>query len=203
MNAKELAAKINGTEYPFFPSNTGVDKEAAAHGLVIVYGASDDLMEFAGAIDDEIGCYDGGTAYLTSAGLLTNDCENENCPHFAKLKEQAATIEAVWSEEGYSWIYKTTIPHETFEIVEDGEKYCRGIVFSLADVKGSAGMTVEQFKATRWGPRMHAIYKGENYPIIACNFDECLVGLTGVTLGSDDIDWVRCENITLAEGGAA
>ena len=34
-------------------------------GLVIVYGASDDLMEFEGAIEDEIGCYDGDTIHIT------------------------------------------------------------------------------------------------------------------------------------------
>lgn len=33
------------------------------------------------------------------------------------------------------WIYETDIPHETFMIYEGGEPYCRGIVFSVEDVK--------------------------------------------------------------------
>lgn len=136
MNKEELAAKLNGREY----RNELTTEEAAAAkaaGLVVVYGYSDDNMEFEGAIRDEIGCYEGGTAYLTSAGLLQNDCDDDRCPHFKRLKEKAATIEAVWSESSDSpaWTYKTDIPHATFEIIEDGSPFCRGIVFALADVK--------------------------------------------------------------------
>lgn len=135
MNAKELAAKLDGMQYPLrIPRELA--KAAKEHGLVIVYGASDDLMEFAGAIDEEIGANDGTTAYITPAGLLQNDCGNSDCPHFEKLQEAAATIEALWCKEGeYSFTYRTGIPHETFEVLEDGEPpYCRGIVFALADV---------------------------------------------------------------------
>lgn len=135
MNAKELAVQLNGAEYPLTIS-AETQKAAKAAGLVIVYGASDDLMEFNGAIYDEIGAYDGTIAYLTAIGLLENDCDNDECPHFEKLKARAVTIEALWNHgEDYSWKYKTEIPHESFEIVEDGGPYCRGIVFALADVE--------------------------------------------------------------------
>ena len=43
-------------------------------------------------------------------------------------------MKAVWGEEGYSWTYETAIPHATFEILEDEEKYCRGIVFDIKDL---------------------------------------------------------------------
>lgn len=135
MNAKELAALLNGREMGIEISKVEA-AQAMADGLVVVFGASDDNMELRGAICDEVGCYEGGTAYLTPKGLLTNDCEDDQCPHFAKLKEKAATVNAGWCEEdGYSWTYATAIPHETFDIFEDGEKFCRGIVFALADVK--------------------------------------------------------------------
>ena len=135
MNAKELAVKLDGMQYPVrIPKELAAEAKSA--GLVIVYGASDDLMEFDGAIHDEMGAYEGATAYLDSAGLLENDCDNDECPHFEKMKERAAKIEALWASEGdYSWTFKTEIAHETFEIVEDGEPYCRGIVFALADVE--------------------------------------------------------------------
>ena len=134
MNAKDLAAKLDGTEYPM-----RVDKEtsdaARAAGLVIVYGASDDLMEFEGAIREELDCYGGGTAYLNETGLLVNECDCDECPHFRKIKEGAMQIKALWCKVGeYSWAYETDLPHETFEVVEDGEKYCQGLVFALADV---------------------------------------------------------------------
>lgn len=133
MNTHELAAKISGRQYRD-ETTMANEHEAKLNGLVIVFGASDDLMEFRGAINDEIDAWEGATAYFTSAGLLTNECDNESCPHFKRLKERAATIHARWDTDGYSWIYETAIPHATFEILEDDEKYCLGIVFSLSDV---------------------------------------------------------------------
>jgi hypothetical protein len=137
MTAQELAALLNGREYIHEVTDDECNAAFDA-GLVIVFGASDDLAEFRGKIDDEVGCYDGGTIYLTSAGLLTNPCSDSRCPYFEKAKESAATIEAVFDEEGYTWIYKTDIPHATFDIMEEGEKYCRGMVFRLSDVKEKA-----------------------------------------------------------------
>lgn len=133
MTPQEAAAKINGREYRLeVPPE--LRKELKEAGLVAVYGASDDLMEFEGAINDEVGAYEGGVAYLTKAGLLQNECEDEKCPHFERLKKTAATIEAKWDTGGFSWRYFTDIPHATFVIKEDGENYCEGIVFALADV---------------------------------------------------------------------
>lgn len=135
MNVKELAAALNGSVYPLRIAKS-IRDEARADGLVIVYGASDDLMEFDGAIRDELGAYNGTTAYLTSSGLLTNECDHDECPHYEKEKARAATIEALWCKEGeYLWTFDTTILHETFEVTDEGEPYCRGIVFALADVK--------------------------------------------------------------------
>jgi len=103
-----------------------------ANRLVAVFGGSDDLIEMRGAVNDEVGAYNGGEACFNVQGLLQNDCENDNCPHFAKAKVLAPTVHALWCEEdGFSWTYLTDIPHETFLIMEDDETYCRGIVFSL------------------------------------------------------------------------
>lgn len=134
MNARELAARLNGRQYG---SEITEDEEGQAEesGLVVVFGYSDDNMEFRGAVDDEVGCWHGDKAYLTREGLLSNDCDDGACPYFHRLKDQAATIEAVWDKEGYSWIFRSAIPHATFDIWKDGEKYCRGIVFALTDVK--------------------------------------------------------------------
>lgn len=51
MEARELAEKLNGRTYG--DSFDDVLEEAKQSGLVIVTGASDDLMEFNGAIYDE------------------------------------------------------------------------------------------------------------------------------------------------------
>ena len=85
---------------------------AEENGLVVVFGASDDLCEIRGAEDDEIDCFDGGEATIAGAKVKIN-----------------------WCKDGYSWTYDTDIPHECFDVYEDGEKYCRGIVFSISDVR--------------------------------------------------------------------
>jgi hypothetical protein len=103
-------------------------------GLAAVFGTSDDLMEFCGAIFDEIGCWNGGNAYLTRNGLLKNECGAEDCTYYLRERQKASVIEAIWAKDDISWQYKTAISHVTFDVLEDGEVYCRGIVFALADV---------------------------------------------------------------------
>jgi hypothetical protein len=134
VNAKQLAAMITGAEIreEVSPNTTRQAKDA---GLVIVFGASDDLMEFRGAIDDEVGA---GSVTVDAQGLMPNfeDIEKhdkDGLRDYFKREGGGKAIEAVWDTDGYSWTYKTTIPHETFEVLEDGKPYCRGIVFRLAD----------------------------------------------------------------------
>ena len=138
MDAKELAAKLNGREYLREITDEEA-KQAKASGLVVVYGASDDLIEFRGAIHDEGDCYDGGEILFDSKGVLpswgvASDSE-ESAEAYFERKPKARMIKALFSKEGsYTWTYCTVIPHETFEIVEDGEPYCRGIVFNIGEI---------------------------------------------------------------------
>ena len=131
MTPQELAERMNGRQY-----GNEITKEevalAKASGLVVVFGYSDDGMELAGTIMDEIGAYNGTTVFLTTDGILEN-CEEE-CHHYQRALEKARPLKAIWDREGYSWIYEAPFPHATFDVMEDGEKYCRGIVFRLADV---------------------------------------------------------------------
>lgn len=130
MNKTELARLIDGREYGYEPFRD-VRQVAKEAGLVIVSGASDDLMEFDGAIYDEQGCFDGGVIYFDRHGAFGSDGYATN------------KIEALWCDKSaldengnvITWTYKTDIPHETFMMYEDGEPYCRGIVFDMADVK--------------------------------------------------------------------
>jgi len=127
MTKKELAEKLNGRQYG--DSFKDVMEDTMASGLVIVTGASDDLMEFQGAIEDEGGCFDGGEVYFDKNGVSQDGTERANM------------IEALWCEgtnvDGCqaTWSYKTDIPHETFEIWEDEELYCIGLVFSIEDIE--------------------------------------------------------------------
>lgn len=140
MNKKQLAELLNNTQYPVRIDDE-LRKQAKENGLVIVYGTSDDLMEFEGAIQDEFGCYDGGTALVDSKGLLPEreDIDDDDAlEEYFSRKKNVRHIEAMWcKEDEYSWTYKTDIPHETFEVLDEAEEYCRGIVFSLSDLSAN------------------------------------------------------------------
>ena len=135
MTAKELAEMLSGREVGE-EIIWGEERDIKDAGLVVVYGYSDDAVEFSGAIDDEVGAYNGTTVYLTPAGVLqAPDCDCDDCPCFAKDREKAKTIKAVWHDEGGPcWTFETDIPHETFTVMEDGEPFCAGIVFSMEDL---------------------------------------------------------------------
>ena len=132
MDIKEFANMINGKEYRYPQFTKEEIQTAKDNGFVIVYGASDDLMELDGAIYDEAGCLDGGKVYFDRNGVATS-----------KDDKKPNMIEALWCDDNIKgndgsvipWTYKTNIPHETFMIYEDEENYCKGIVFSINNVK--------------------------------------------------------------------
>ena len=139
MTAKELSEMLSGREYGMEITKEE-ERQAAAAKLVVVYGYSDDNVEFRGAIDEEVGAYEDTTIYINQNGLLEepacNDVENCTCPYFEAAKNKAKTITAIWRDgEAPSRVFSTDIPHETFTIVEDGEPWCIGIVFSMEDIK--------------------------------------------------------------------
>lgn len=204
--AQELAAKLHGIKYPVYKHLTKeLIEKAKAAGLVIVYGASDDLMEFAGTINDEFGCYDGGTALVDANGLLPEresiEGDSDLADYFAR-KNAAKAIEALWCKEGdYSWTYKTDIPHATFEVSDDGEPYCRGIVFALADLqekpKAGANDFAKLFRADDTGQVLVVLDEGDEGPEIRISFKPRGLGVCSVKLGFKDSDsgWDRAESV--------
>jgi hypothetical protein len=142
MNAQELAAQLDGGVYGLEISKD-LEAQAKAAGLVVVFGGSDDLAELRGAIHDEVGCYGGGKFRIDAAGILPDyesaeHDDEESMREWFRRDAGAVAIEAHWGKDGYSWTYSTAIPHTTFEITDEGDKYCRGIVFSMADVATAA-----------------------------------------------------------------
>lgn len=115
MTLKEFAKLLDGREYLHEITK---EEEALAKelGFVVVFGYSDDNTELRGAIDDEIGCYDGGVL------------EHDGLP---------SVIYADWRPKDIdcSWAYDTSIPHENFNIYEDGELYCVGVVCDINESK--------------------------------------------------------------------
>ena len=130
---ESVAAQLDGCEYPLHISKD-LKTACKAAGIVIVYGASDDLMEFDGAIYDEVGAYNGTSALVDPKGLLSREDaeDDEEIADYVNRKRGAQAIAAIWGRDDMSWQYETGIPHATFDVVEDGDIYCRGIVFDLA-----------------------------------------------------------------------
>ena len=122
MNAKEWAEKLNNIEYPA-DEIWDMRKQFEEDGVVVVYGASDDLIEFEGAIQDEGDCYNDKVFYLNKEGLTTSYSKNY--------------VKVTHPHDGTAQFeYETNISCEWFNVVEDGELYCKGFVFNINDLKG-------------------------------------------------------------------
>jgi hypothetical protein len=141
MSKEELAQQLDRSEYPFRVSKE-LAAAAKAAGLLIVYGASDDLMEFDGVFRDDVGAWDGTTAKIDAEGVFPNwydFCHTEEgeaaYEKYFLRKPKAREITARWADEGYSFTFDIPgVPYATFDVVEEGDNYCRGIVFSVADL---------------------------------------------------------------------
>lgn len=143
MTKEQLAEMLNGRQY-----RSEISREEAAtakdSNLVVVYGASDDLMEFKGAIHEELSAWDGATAYLVKKKEGWEPVSEEDYESYLQVLDDVGMadhlkmyeIYAEWSPEDpeCSWLITTEIPNATFDILEDGELYCRGIVFSLNEL---------------------------------------------------------------------
>jgi len=144
MNLKEWAEKLNGREIGDEVISAEA-KQMVSEGVIVAFGASDDLLEFRGVLYEECGAY-GGTnvrIYKTSDGKINIllDADIDEVPDFLhelvdKQISRMPIIKAAWcpDELDTSWLIETSIPHETFDIYEDGELYCRGIVFHADNV---------------------------------------------------------------------
>lgn len=132
MNAKEFAKILSGREYGEEITKDEI-RQAGDAGLLILYGYSDDNVEIVGAFNEEVGAYDGTIVYLTKTGILQKpDCALCNCPYYAAAQKAARSVRAVWhDEDGPCWTFETDIPHEKFDIYEDGELFCVGIVLNV------------------------------------------------------------------------
>ena len=136
MTKEELAALLNGREYR---KEITREEEAAAKaaGLLVIFGASDDLTELRGAINDEAGAWDGATHRIDHEGFVPDwesvDHDDEDaCAAYFKRKGSGVMVEAKCDWKGYSWWIETDVPHATFDILEEDEPYCRGIVIDAA-----------------------------------------------------------------------
>lgn len=123
ITAQQIADMIEGRKY-----GEEITKEIEAiakdNDILILFGASDDLLEFRGAVHDEYDCHRGGYCYVTKKGRITKKAKN------TRLK-----IEALWGGDAsgeVSWEIIPDTTHVRFNIFDQcGEHYCIGAVVDL------------------------------------------------------------------------
>lgn len=138
MELKEFAEKLSGREYECPQFTKEELEEAKENGFLIICGASDDLMELEGAIEDEACVFDGGIVHIQAPYEADGQIIGGGVVEGNNGQNNVFTVEAKWDEgrdeDGniIAWTYETSVPHETFDIMDDGEIYCRGIVIKLS-----------------------------------------------------------------------
>ncbi len=135
MTIKELAGILDGASYEDMLNGDYYDSIIES-GLVVAYGFSDDLFEFEGKIEDEFGAYGGCTVLIKDKNIIDptqyEDCKARGCPFYKKEVNRYKSITASWHNSGNPcWTVETDIPHETFNIYDDGEVFSVGIVFDI------------------------------------------------------------------------
>lgn len=145
MTKEQLAAQLNEREYS---EEITREEESLArnNGLIVIFGASDDLLEFRGAVHEELGAYGGTTTYLIQKKGKWEAINEDELEEYKETLEELGLsshlltheITARWAprvdDHHYSWEIVAKVPHAHFDIMEDEEFYCRGIVLDIKDL---------------------------------------------------------------------
>lgn len=144
MTKKKLAERLNGRGIGSEITKEE-ELEAKNNGLLVLFGASDDLCELRGAIHDETGAYEGTELFIKDGNLLSqigDDSDRDVLKKYGVLSvvegrfKDATQVKVQWCKTPlYAWTFETDAPHETFDVLEGEEKYCQGIVIDLKELE--------------------------------------------------------------------
>jgi len=145
---KEFASMLHGRDcQPNLTENELL--LAKTKGFVVVYGDSDDRVEFEGAIREE--GHTNPFAKDRSAGILALSkdgklLDDESDLYAEYVKDNRNIINVFYCEkDGFNWAFETDIPHETFitydggyneEFVDFDDGFARCMVFELSALNG-------------------------------------------------------------------
>jgi hypothetical protein len=138
---EQMAARLNGRQYleEMTPAEA---REAKQQGLLVVFGASDDLAEFRGAFFSEEGAWEGRKFSLGANGIVTEQPDHDDLIDLGWTPPRiVATVSVEWCPEGFegSWRITPDCPFAPFDIMEDGQLFCRGAVIDWETLtKGTA-----------------------------------------------------------------
>ncbi|MEM9597063.1 MAG: hypothetical protein AAGD06_22515 [Acidobacteriota bacterium] len=145
LTTKDLAEQLDGSEYPLRPPADEVQAWRDA-GLIVMLGYSDDYIILHGAISWQLGAYDGTEFRISRHGMLPapEQVDADNAEAWVKGKACSVLIKAQWCEDaGYSWTFDIPVEHDTFDIIEDGETFCRGAVLDLEALPEPPGLDLQ------------------------------------------------------------
>lgn len=150
LTKEALAAMLNGREYSQ-EITSEEEKLAAESGLIVAFGASDDLLEFRGALGGELGGYNKITCCVTGDGKIKR-----------KKVDGGASVQATYCGEKLpnAWLVETDAQHANFDIMEEGELFCRGVVFEKP-IAISPPDIIQELKAVAEKPLVHRIEESE------------------------------------------
>jgi hypothetical protein len=144
MRKEELAKLLNG-RHDLEEMTKEEEKLAKENDLLVCFGRSDDLLEFRGLIYDEVDAYGTGTASIVlkkdNNVDLMSGCALEEIKDLFEENDLVFNLPIVEIEASYckeefptGWLVKSKIPSASFEIFEDGQVSCKGIIIEKADL---------------------------------------------------------------------
>jgi hypothetical protein len=146
MTKEQFAAMLNNRQY-----GDEITKEecqlAKDCDLLVAFGYSDDGLELRGLIEDELGAWEGLTLHIflnaNNGKTIYHKAGQETSPIASFLQLKPLIIEAIWCPDKLatcpdnldtSWLIKANVPHATFDIFDDEDLFCRGIVLDKKDI---------------------------------------------------------------------
>ena len=160
---EDLAKLLDGNEYRDEfenESDINIDKLCEEKGWVVVFGQSDDLIEFRGAIDKEDGAWEGTMMKLVRPGDFyadRSDCyENDDEDTYRKAKEydfvginnedirimkehnyfKECVVEMLWCPDDSTASWQVNVkgaPVAKFNIMDEEELYCEAAVIDISE----------------------------------------------------------------------
>lgn len=135
-NKTSFAKMLNGRQKN--EEMSMIDNEVAENlGLVVVFGWSDDLIEFRGNVAGEYGTWKSASVWISNKLEITQDIDKAISWRYEKHQ-----IDAIWcpvkdgeSEPYASWFIDCeSLNTASFDIMDGDKLYCRGIVFDYEDL---------------------------------------------------------------------
>jgi hypothetical protein len=139
MTKEQFAAMLDDRQY-----GDEITKEecqlAKDCDLLVAFGYSDDGLKLRGLIKDELDAWEGLTLHIflnaNNGKTIYHEAGQETSPIASFLQLKPLIIEAIWCPESLdtSWLIKANVDCATFDIFEDDELFCRGIVLDKKDI---------------------------------------------------------------------